>query len=287
MGYRHWHGEDSDCQFGCSGGGTGGPGKINTVYDYERRVRQARALIIMSLEDNQLIFARTSSSAKDIWERLVAHYETKSTGNKLFLKLKYANAKMEDGETMLEYITKMESIALDLDAIDASVSEEDQVANLLKGLPESYQNLVISFESRAESDLNLTFVTSRLLREEQRRNEDKSSKEESAFVSKSTNTAKGGSKKEERKVKNGKCHYCGKEGHWKNECWKRIAKQGTTSRANTARSHPNDEAAAFISANAAHIEGVGDWYLDSGATQHMTNRRDIFTSWEPIDKKYI
>ena len=68
---------------------------------------------------------------------------------------------------MLEHINRMKSLAGQLEAVGAAVTEDDQAATLLCSLPDSYSNLIIALESRVE-DLTMDFFVARLLHEEQK-----------------------------------------------------------------------------------------------------------------------
>ena len=98
----------------------------------------------------------------------------KSLANRLFLRKKYFTMSMGEDEVMAEHINKMKELAGRLEAVEATITEEDQVATLLCSLPESYGSLITALESRAD-DLSLEFVTARLLHEEQKRKENLSS----------------------------------------------------------------------------------------------------------------
>jgi len=70
----------------------------------------------------------------------------------------------------------------------------------------------------------------------------------------------------------GRCHYCNKEGHWKNECFKR----------------KNDLQRGSGSGNLAFM-GIGkeekrasDWIIDSGASRHLTARRELLEDYISI-----
>ena len=71
---------------------------------------------------------------------------------------------------MSEHIYKMKELASQLEAVGASITEDDQVATLLCSLPESYNSLITALESRADN-LTLEFVIARLLHYEHKRKE--------------------------------------------------------------------------------------------------------------------
>ena len=121
-------------------------------------------------------------------------------------------------ESMSEHINKMKELAGQLEAVGASITEEDQVATLLCSLPDSYDSLITALESRA-GDLSLEFVTARLLHEEHKRKETIPTSEggEKALLSTKYDQVNPRNPKPKRK---GKCHNCGIPGHWARECRK-------------------------------------------------------------------
>jgi len=70
----------------------------------------------------------------------------------------------------------------------------------------------------------------------------------------------------------GRCHYCNKEGHWKNECFKR----------------KNDLQRGSGSGNLAFMgiakdeQKASDWIIDSGASRHLTARRELLEDYISI-----
>ncbi|GMF64825.1 unnamed protein product [Phytophthora fragariaefolia] len=72
---------------------------------------------------------------------------------------------MAEGDGVLEHINKIKTLAEQLDAVGAPVSEDDLEITLLASLNESYQFLITALESRADS-LTWELVTARLLHED-------------------------------------------------------------------------------------------------------------------------
>ena len=70
----------------------------------------------------------------------------------------------------------------------------------------------------------------------------------------------------------GRCHYCNKEGHWKNECLKR---KGDLQKG-TSGGH-----LAFMGVSSRHSE-ISNWIIDSGASRHLTADRDLFQDYVNI-----
>ncbi|TPX53568.1 hypothetical protein PhCBS80983_g06259 [Powellomyces hirtus] len=143
-----------------------------------------------------------------------------------------------------------------LEAIGAKVDNEDIITTLLYSLPESFESLIVSLEFGAD-DLTLEFLTARLLHEETRRSEgqDGGGKDGRAFYGRSRI-----SNATMRKA-GGPCFYCGKEGHFKKECRKRLAAELQSSEANLAFGH---EAFAFSATSSRR----GHWIINSRVTAH-------------------
>jgi hypothetical protein len=181
-----------------------------------KKERKALATMCLYLKDTQLLQVRQCTTAKEAWKKLTDIYENKSLTTRLFLRRRFFTIQMTEGTSMMDHIAKVRTLAEKLEAIGAAVHEDDVVMTLLSSLPESFSNLITSLESRADS-LSLEFVTSRLVHEEARRREVTSSKEESAFLIEN-NGRKGQGERFNKKA----CFYCGKLGHFKFECRKRL-----------------------------------------------------------------
>ena len=73
----------------------------------------------------------------------------------------------------------------------------------------------------------------------------------------------------------GRCHYCDKEGHWKNECLKRKADEAG------GKFRKEQEQTAFT-ATTNKRNGFNEWIIDSGASQHISAHRERFLNYQPI-----
>ena len=127
----------------------------------------------------------------------------------------------------------------------------------------------------------------------QNRNKGKvSNKQSKSGLVQSSDKSKADSEKPKRK---GKCHFCKKYGHYISECSKRIAKEkkkesslAVSNSANTSAAK-EDESANMVQDSYAFIvcsdffacsvdEAQVIWYFDSGASRHITFRKDLFRS---------
>ena len=179
----------------------------------KQKSRKALSIIYLAMEDSQLPFVRSASGASDAWSRLEGHFKKKILANQLFLRRRFFTYKMEEGDDVLEHINKIKTLAEQLDAVGAPVSEDDLVITLLASLSESYGFLITALKSRADS-LSWEFVTSRLLHEDLKRKEQgvegAAKGQDQAFLIQDTGRNTG---RQAPARTSGACHYCGKHGH--------------------------------------------------------------------------
>jgi len=75
-------------------------------------------------------------------------------------------------------------------------------------------------------------------------------------------------------VVSGRCHYCNKEGHWKNECFKR--------KGNLQKSSAEGDLAFMGLEDWVREKGQTDWIIDSGVSRHLTARRELLRDYISI-----
>ena len=73
-----------------------------------------------------------------------------------------------------------------------------------------------------------------------------------------------------------KCHYCGKQGHKSNECYKRINDSEKNKSTKSFYSKRN----TFCVALKENSSFKDKWIIDSGCTQHMSHNKDKFELFE-------
>ena len=121
---------------------------------------------------------------------------------------------------------------------------------LLAGLPEKFSPMIMAIE-HSGIDITADAIKSKLIDIEY----ESEGRSQSAFASKSWQNKKNKNVSAQMSDKSHvKCHKCKKYGHYKNQC------------ENTAKQNSNAFSAVFLSGKFSRT----DWYLDSGASMHMT-----------------
>ncbi|KAF2347127.1 Zinc finger CCHC-type [Trinorchestia longiramus] len=187
--------------------------------------------------------------------------------------------KLENGEKLQDhlkvFVELFEELAIIGDAI--GIVEEECVIILLSSLLDRFSTLVTALQAN-EKIPAWEFVTERLLNEErrQRGGPGTSNSSEKLLVS------------FKRNKKLIKCFECGKEGHIKRQCRvyeERLRKENRTFQAKKAvdaRSSSTDETIMFTSAFPIDNVDCDSWIVDSGATQHMCNKKSQFSSYSDL-----
>lgn len=182
------------------------------------------------------------------------------------------------------------------------MEEEDMVAITLKSLPRAYEHYIKTLNIKA-TDVDFKFgeLCNKLLQQDRWKKQFGNSETEGSKQTFVTNvkgkgrwgkkTSQGSGEDVAKSSKTITCHYCGKVGHMKKHCRKRLANLksnpgGPQQKAHVAE-HTKEELAfnAFGVSTQANQPRSSAWYIDSGASQHFTNRQDWCTKYTPSSSK--
>ncbi|KAH9685484.1 hypothetical protein KPL70_013981 [Citrus sinensis] len=258
----------------------------------------------LALADGVLSSVAEKNTAKEIWDTLTKLYEAKSLHNKIFLKRKLYTLRMAESTMVTDHINTLKTLFSQLTTLGHNIEENERAELLLQNLPDSYDQLIINLTNNNPVE-SLVFddVAASVLNEESRQknkeNRQASSQQAEALsVTRGRSTERGPSgsqsygRSKSRSKKNVKCYNCGKKEHVKKECWsnqkRREGKEPKSSNAQGCVASTSDDGeilyseATIISEGRKRLSDV--WLIDSGATWHMTSRREWFHTYEPISE---
>ncbi|KAH9800564.1 hypothetical protein KPL71_000708 [Citrus sinensis] len=256
----------------------------------------------LALADGVLSSVAEKNTAKEIWDTLTKLYKAKSLHNKIFLKRKLYTLRMAESIMVTDHINTLKTLFSQLTTLGHNIEENERAELLLQSLPDSYDQLIINLTNNNPAD-SLVFdnVAASVLNEESRRknkeNRQASSQQAEALsVTRGRSTERGPSgsqnhgRSKSRSKKNVKCYNCGKKGHVKKECWsnqkRREGKEPVSSNAQGCVASTSNDGKILYSEATTVSEGrkqLSDvWLIDSGATWHMTSRREWFHTYEHI-----
>jgi gag-polypeptide of LTR copia-type/Domain of unknown function (DUF4219)/Zinc knuckle len=192
------------------------------------KMNEARAAIILRVEDGQLAHCLRSRDPKEIWDVLESVHRAAGFATSLALRRRFLTMKKEDSQTMQSWIGQVQALAFRLEHAGIKVEEQDKILALTMGLPNAYDAVIINFDSTSPDQLTLSHVISRLLNEEVRQlgneNSTKSEHDEAMMVTSATTKGRRlGAKATTTGNPDVTCYFCDKKGHYKSECPERLA----------------------------------------------------------------
>lgn len=263
----------------------------------------ARSIIMTSVDAQQMTHIVNLQTAKDQWDTLKRVHEARGTHRLAALLRQFYRWELGDRKIDVG-VAELNGLQADISAIDSkeSPTEFAKTITLLSGLPEQYKTLTQILEG--VKDLGFEDAIGRLKQEE--------------FSQQDTGTALHARFGRGRGKQEPTCFYCKQKGHIKHACqawlqtphgkdWARNnprdpkdgrgkgqghgqgprdngpkgKQQAAVAEAADTQVSGQQEGAWMALAGSGH--GQADWVVDSGATNHMTDNRSIFTSFRPVN----
>ncbi|XP_058828385.1 uncharacterized protein LOC131688230 [Topomyia yanbarensis] len=234
--------------------------------------RRARAKIILLLDPINYVHVKEAATARDVWLKLEDTFEDKGLTRKVGLLHKLIRADLTSCSSMDEYVNQIVSTAHQLEGIGFPISEEWIGTLLLAGLPEEYRPMIMALEN---SGIAITgdAIKTKLLQELKFSTQDLAlavnRKQKFRWNRQlSDSPESGGSKHKNDLPKGPKCRKCQKYGHIARDC--RSFKQANLSK---------ESLCVVLSMIPSGKET--DWFIDSGASVHMTSHREFLQHVKP------
>ncbi|CAI7756775.1 unnamed protein product, partial [Closterium sp. NIES-53] len=278
------------------------PDDESGIAAWKKKDQKAFATLIsrigINLVSSVCMCIKLEASAHEAWKRLETIHVNKTLHGKILARNAFYTVKMRAGESMHEYATRVEELGETFMDLGGTVTEEDWILTLLCGLPEEWSTMITTLDS-VQDTWTKEMVVGRLLHEESRRRQFANESVETAMYSggssgkksmwskSATKKSFGGSDRGKRNTSNGssKCHYCGKAGHFWRECRKRPSDwtpskaRNHEGNAHTASSDADDSRESIVLLAGDGTNTPRDaWFLDTGATQHMTHSASFLTN---------
>lgn len=236
----------------------------------KRDDQRARTKICLLIENQCKVHVRKATTAYETWKNLKTAYEDKGINNRCRLLSRLVGLKLNMFNSITEYVTEIMQTANHLSDLGKEIDDELLAALMLQGLPEEYAPMRLAFES-ANTVLTTDYIKTKLLQlDNTRACASSSTSAPSSALTTTKHHRKFVQRNKEKKAV--KCFIC--EGpHKACDCPQ-----------NPRKSKTNHMATALTTTNQEKNQR-DDWILDSGASGHMSHRKDWMSNFVKVDKK--
>ena len=235
-----------------------------------------------------LVMVMRFRSAREMWLELERLFDGNSEDRLYSLGMQFF-ASIEMDQEMTIHLSRLKTLFNDFNAEfrRSGMQELPEILLILKilnSLPKEYLSFVTSWKMLSTAERSIERLTTELCsfqRELKRNNKDQNElKQEDLAVNHDK-------KKLVNKSRVNRCFYCNEKGHFIRNCQKWI-KDGKPSKSEK-KSQKLREAMtveSFVSVtNQFRIEKESDWFVDNGATVHVTKDRQIFKEFREFNEK--
>ena len=225
--------------------GTGGKTAVD-VRNWQRLDSTAKSLISRALDDEHHTYVRTSRTSAGMWNAIREVREKKSETDSVLAHKAYHSYKWEEGHNVTSFITGLNELRENLEALDRSISEASVIAKILESLPPSFDFFTMSWDLLSSDKATVASLKSRLLSAEskiKKREEKANTTGDAFFLNRNRFQGKKGDRRQQNNHQGNlphgnksrdtdpssftdkECWYCQRKGHLKSECRKRAMDQ--------------------------------------------------------------
>ena len=224
-----------------------------------------------------------------LWKKLEGLYASKTGNNKLFYLTKMVQMRYKEGTSVADHLNDVQGIIDQLSGMNLKLEDEVTALLILASLPESWETLKIAItSSAADGVVTMEDVKSGILNEEMRRRSQGVSSSSSqsdvlAVDGRGRSESRGSKKRGKSRGKSNKyanitCHNCKQKGHIRRFCPQLRQNKGADSdNANVVEELMLVYDEDFVNLTTQETT----WVVDSGATIHVSSRREFFSSYSP------
>lgn len=224
----------------------------------------------------------TATTSQEVWDSLQKKFSSSTRARTVQLRVELATAQKRD-LSATDYFSKIKNLATEMEAANATLSDDEILSYLLAGLPSEYDPYVTSMTTKDSITLDdayahLVAFEARQLKHHAALQLNVGSSANYAGRGSGQNRGRGRPDRGRGRSRGGApprsngnrrgssysrtpCQICGKEGHTAVRCWYRMDD-----------SYNEDPPSAALASTSYKVDS--DWYTDTGATDHITSDLD-------------
>ncbi|XP_071646571.1 uncharacterized protein [Temnothorax longispinosus] len=199
------------------------------------------------------------------------------------LQREWYNASKKNSDDIATHIAELEDIAHRLKLMGEQIADSMIITKILMTLPAGYRHFVSAWESTSVEERTLENLKAKLITEESRHTSRKYKNGNALSSNAQQGKSRRGRGGEPRNTsKPGKFYVCGEPGHWARECSQRKGDDEQRPKKDPKKDDSTSKNKLYskrlvcdaLSLEVTQNVKVADWILDSGASDHMTSRRN-------------
>lgn len=232
------------------------------------QVAKAKAKLVLTIDPSLYVHVKEAKTAVEIWTRLQSMYADTGFSRKIGLLRTLISLRLDGCTSMEDYVNSVIDISQKLRRTGFEIDDNWIGSLLLAGLPDKYEPMIMAIE-HSGIKISSDAIKTKLL--DMCTTEGSSSNASGAFAARNRflRYGRGGSSGQKSQRQDGnkknevRCFKCKELGHYMNKCPKNST-NGDKDMISNAFS------AVFLSGNFK----ANEWYVDSGASVHLTARKD-------------
>lgn len=269
-------------------------GAGNQLASFVKADCSALLLLTSNMTDATLQKVMRFRSAREVWLELHRLFDGISEDKSYNLCMSFFGFKRNPEDDIATHMSKLKNIwselSQNLKKDNKELPELLLICKILDTLGEEYTSFKSSWLLVPKAERTVESLTNHLCAFE--RNLASNSVPDQEVLITSSNARKQNVKNKDRKLK---CNYCTKVGHRVKNCQKWIQDgkppknnsnpQTGTRNPTTSQTSVVNMTVMFVQNKVCTIE-QDNWYVDNGATSHITNRGDLFTTYRHFDETH-
>lgn len=229
-----------------------------------KKLIKAKTKLILLVDPINHSHIKAAETAKDIWIALKNAFEDNGLTRRVGLLHTLITTRLCDSISVEAYVNQLVNTAHKLKGVGMDIPDEWIGTLLLAGLPDEYRPMIMGLES---SGIKITAdsVKTKILQDVKSSAAAESEIDELAMF----NKQKFARRHQSNYTKNGmRCYECNGFGHYAKHC---KAKNKKSAQSSAHASWVLISSSCLLS----NANITSEWYIDSGATSHMTMRKNI------------